>query len=112
MGSLKGLRLGDAKPVRGACEQVGKEVGLGCGRARQSLGCVREPGVDRWQVCMFRELSALAGGGKPSVLAPDVATWNVSGLCNILKGRDITLPTKVYLVKVMVFSSSHVCVGP
>ena len=33
-------------------ELLGKEVGLGCGRARQSLGCVREPGVDRWQVCV------------------------------------------------------------
>ena len=29
-------------------------------------------------------------------------------LDRILKSRDITLPTKVHLVKVMVFSSSHV----
>ena len=29
---------------------------------------------------------------------------------NILKSRDITLPTKVHLVKTMVFSSSHVWV--
>ena len=27
---------------------------------------------------------------------------------NILKNRDITLPTKVHLVKAMVFSSGHV----
>ena len=27
---------------------------------------------------------------------------------SILKGRDITLPTKVHLVKAMFFSSSHV----
>ena len=27
---------------------------------------------------------------------------------NILKSRDVTLPTKVHLVKAMVFSSSHV----
>ena len=27
---------------------------------------------------------------------------------SILKGRDITLPTKVHLVKAMIFSSSHV----
>ena len=26
---------------------------------------------------------------------------------SILKGRDITLPTKVHLVKAMIFSSSH-----
>ena len=35
---------------------------------------------------------------------------------SILKSRDITLPTKVHLVKAMVFSSSHSCmdvrVGP
>ena len=29
-------------------------------------------------------------------------------LDSILKSRDITLPTKVHLVKAMVFSSSHV----
>ena len=29
-------------------------------------------------------------------------------LDNILKSRDITLPTKVHIVKAMVFSSSHV----
>ena len=29
-------------------------------------------------------------------------------LDSILKSRDITLPTKIYLVKAMVFSSSHV----
>ena len=29
-------------------------------------------------------------------------------LDSILKSRDITLPTKVHLVKTMVFSSSHV----
>ena len=29
-------------------------------------------------------------------------------LDSILKSRDITLPTKVHLVKVMAFSSSHV----
>ena len=29
-------------------------------------------------------------------------------LDSILKSRDITLPTKVYLVKAMVFSSGHV----
>ena len=61
-------------------EFVGKEMGLGCGWARQSVGCVREPGVDRWQVCVLRDLSALAGGEKPSVSAPLVATWNVSSL--------------------------------
>ena len=32
----------------------------------------------------------------------------VTRLDNILKSRDITLPTKVCLVKAMVFSSSHV----
>ena len=32
----------------------------------------------------------------------------VTRLDNILKSRDITLPTKVHLVKAMVFSSSHV----
>ena len=54
-------------------------------------------------VCVFRELSVLAGGEKPSVSAPVVATWNVSSLCSILKGRDVTLPTKVCMVKAMVF---------
>ena len=29
-------------------------------------------------------------------------------LDSLLKSRDIILPTKVYLVKAMVFSSSHV----
>ena len=34
--------------------------------------------------------------------------WNfVGNLDSILKSRDITLPTKVHLVKAMVFSSSH-----
>ena len=32
----------------------------------------------------------------------------VTNLDSILKIRDITLPTKVHLVKAMVFSSSHV----
>ena len=32
----------------------------------------------------------------------------VTNLDSILKKRDITLPTKVHLVKAMVFSSSHV----
>ena len=32
----------------------------------------------------------------------------MSNLDSILKSRDITLPTKVHLVKAMVFSSSHV----
>ena len=32
----------------------------------------------------------------------------MTNLDNILKSRDITLPTKVHLVKSMVFSSSHV----
>ena len=32
----------------------------------------------------------------------------MANLDNILKSRDITLPTKVHLVKAMVFSSRHV----
>ena len=39
----------------------------------------------------------------------------MTNLDSILKSRDITLPTKVHLVKAMVFSSSHVWmlrVGP
>ena len=32
----------------------------------------------------------------------------ITNLDSILKCRDFTLPTKVYLVKAMVFSSSHV----
>ena len=32
----------------------------------------------------------------------------MTNLDSILKNRDITLPTKVHLVKAMVFSSSHV----
>ena len=32
----------------------------------------------------------------------------MTNLDRILKSRDITLPTKVHLVKAMVFSSSHV----
>ena len=32
----------------------------------------------------------------------------VTNLASILKSRDVTLPTKVHLVKAMVFSSSHV----
>ena len=32
----------------------------------------------------------------------------MTNLDNILKSKDITLPTKVHLVKAMVFSSSHV----
>ena len=34
----------------------------------------------------------------------------MTNLDSILKSRDITLPTKVCLVKAMVFSSSHICV--
>jgi len=33
----------------------------------------------------------------------------LSGKDSILKSRDITLPTKVYLVKAILFFSSHVC---
>ena len=33
----------------------------------------------------------------------------ITSLESILKSRDVTLPTKVHLVKAMVFSSSHVC---
>ena len=32
----------------------------------------------------------------------------IANLDSILKSRDLTLPTKVHLVKAMVFSSSHV----
>ena len=32
----------------------------------------------------------------------------VTNLDRVLKSRDITLPTKVYIVKVIVFSRSHV----
>ena len=32
----------------------------------------------------------------------------MTSLDSILKSRDITLPTKVHLVKAMIFSSSHV----
>ena len=32
----------------------------------------------------------------------------MTNLDSILKSRDITLPTKVHLVRAMVFSSSHV----
>ena len=32
----------------------------------------------------------------------------ITNLDSILKSRDITLPTKVHLVKGMVFSSSHI----
>ena len=32
----------------------------------------------------------------------------MNSLDSILKSRDITLPTKVYLVKAMIFSSSHI----
>ena len=31
-----------------------------------------------------------------------------TNLDNVLKNRDITLPTKVHLLKAMIFSSSHV----
>ena len=33
----------------------------------------------------------------------------MTNLDSILKSRDITLPTKVHLVKTMVFPSSHIC---
>ena len=33
---------------------------------------------------------------------------SMTNLDSILKSRDITLPTKVHLVKVMVFSNSHI----
>ena len=33
----------------------------------------------------------------------------MTNLDSILKSRDITLPTKVHLVKAMVFLNSHVC---
>ena len=32
----------------------------------------------------------------------------ITNLDSVLKNRDITLPTKVYIVKAMVFLSSHV----
>ena len=32
----------------------------------------------------------------------------MTSIDSIIKSRDITLPTKVYLVKAMIFSSSHV----
>ena len=37
-----------------------------------------------------------------------VGRKDMTNLDSILKNRDITLPTKVCLVKAMVFSSSHV----
>ena len=33
----------------------------------------------------------------------------MTNLDSILKSRDITLPTKVHLVRAVVFSSGHVC---
>jgi len=37
-----------------------------------------------------------------------LGTKAMTNLDSIFKSRDITLPTKVHLVKVMVFFSSHV----
>ena len=34
----------------------------------------------------------------------------MTNLDSILKSRDITLPTKVHIIKVLFFSSRHVCV--
>ena len=34
----------------------------------------------------------------------------MTNLDSIFKSRDVTLPKKVWLVKAMVFSSSHVCI--
>ena len=34
----------------------------------------------------------------------------MTNLNSILKSRDITVPTKVHLVKAMFFSTSHVCI--
>ena len=48
-------------------------------------------------------------GGLPSMGSHRVGhDWSDLAADNILKSRDITLPTKVCLVKAMVFSSSHV----
>ena len=35
----------------------------------------------------------------------------MTNLDSILKSRDVTLPTKIHLVKAMIFSSSHVWMG-
>ena len=36
----------------------------------------------------------------------------MTNLDSILKSRDITLPTKVHIIKAVVFSSSHMRAGP
>ena len=57
---------------------------------------------------------------KRSVLIREISTHEIkrhlflgrkvmTKLDSISKTRDITLPTKVYLVKVVFFSSSHIC---
>ena len=41
-----------------------------------------------------------------------LGTKAVTNLDSALRNKDITLSTKVYIVKAMFFSSSHVRVGP
>ena len=53
----------------------------------------------------------LGGGSKITAdgdCSLEIKRKAVTNLESILKSRDITLPTKVCLVKAMVFSSTHV----
>ena len=53
-----------------------------------------------------KQLNSVLNEGKPSITARRKAMTNLD---STLKNKDITLPTKVCLVKAFFFSSSHVC---
>ena len=67
----------------------------------------------------WKEWETLLGGGASKFTADGDCSHEIKGCLflgrktmtnpdSILKSRDITLPTKVWIVKVMVFSSTHV----
>ena len=59
--------------------------------------------ISRVQLCVTPQTAAHQAPLSLGILQAGILDWVMTNLDSILKSRDITLPTKVHLVKAMVF---------
>ena len=73
--------------------------------------------IDSWQIQVETVRDFIFGGSKVTLngdCSHEIKTFfllrrkPMTYLDSILKNRDITLPTKVHILKAMIFSSSHI----
>ena len=97
-------------------DSPGKNIGVGCHFLLQCMKVKSESEVAQSCPILSHPMDcSLPGSSIHGILHPRVLEWgaiafSMTNLDSILKSRDITLPTKVHLLKAMVFSNSHVWV--